>query len=371
MATVELRHVWKEYGNVKAVRDLSLTCRDGEFLCLLGPSGCGKSSTMRMIAGLEKITSGDLLMDGRRVNDVPARHRDIAMVFENYALYPHLNVYDNIATPLRSRRLPRGEIDRRIREVAEILSIVPLLPRRIHNLSGGQKQRVGIGRAIVREPRLFIMDEPISHLEARLRANMRTELKRLHHRLGATTLYVTHDQLEAVALADRIAVMNLGELQQVGTPAELFDEPANEFVASFIGSPPMNMLHFRSVSLEGEDLLLENAGPAIRIPAVAARLEGMPARGSHKLGIRPVDVELPPPDGEVTVWGNVLLRERLGDHDRFLIDCVGGSVVIEAPTDLSGAVGDTIGLFFPPSRVHLFDGSSGRNLFVRDSAHAT
>jgi multiple sugar transport system ATP-binding protein len=200
---------------------------------------------------------------------------------------------------------------------------------------------------------------------------MRTELKRLHHRLGATTLYVTHDQLEAVALADRIAVMNLGELQQVGTPAELFDEPANEFVASFIGSPPMNMLHFRSVSLEGEDLLLENAGPAIRIPAVAARLEGMPARGSHKLGIRPVDVELPPPDGEVTVWGNVLLRERLGDHDRFLIDCVGGSVIVEAPTDLSGAVGDTIGLFFPPSRVHLFDGSSGRNLFVRDSAHAT
>ena len=242
MATIELRHVWKKYGEVQAVRDLSLTCRDGEFMCLLGPSGCGKSSTMRMVAGLEKITAGDLLMDDRRVNDVPARDRDIAMVFENYALYPHLNVFDNIAMPLR--RLARREIDLRVREVAEILSITPLLLRRIQNLSGGQKQRVGIGRAIVREPRLFVMDEPISHLEARLRADMRTELKRLHHRLGVTTLYVTHDQLEAVALADRIAVMNLGELQQVGSPSELFDFPANEFVAGFIGSPAMNILSF-------------------------------------------------------------------------------------------------------------------------------
>jgi len=236
MATIELRHVWKKYGEVEAVRDLSLTCRDGEFLCLLGPSGCGKSSTMRMVAGLEQITAGDLLIDNRRVNEVPARERDIAMVFENYALYPHLNVYDNIAMPLRARRIPRGEIERRIREVAEILSIVQLLPRSIKNLSGGQKQRVGIGRAIVRHPRLFIMDEPISHLEARLRADMRTELKRLHRRLGVTTLYVTHDQLEAVALADRVAVMQSGVLQQVGSPAELFDRPANEFVAGFIGA---------------------------------------------------------------------------------------------------------------------------------------
>lgn len=371
MATVELRHVWKEYGDVQAVRDLSLTCHDGEFLCLLGPSGCGKSSTMRMVAGLEEITAGDLFMDARRVNDVQARDRDIAMVFENYALYPHLKVYDNIAMPLRTRRLARGEIDRRIREVAEILSIVPLLQRRIQNLSGGQKQRVGIGRAIVREPRLFIMDEPISHLEARLRADMRTELKRLHRRLGVTTLYVTHDQVEAVALADRIAVMDLGELQQVGTPAELFDQPVNEFVASFIGSPPMNMLDFRSASLEGEDLLLEGTGPAIRIPAIGTQLPATLARGSHKLGVRPIDIELRPPDGEVTISGNVLLRERLGDHDRFLIDCASERVVVEAPTDVGGAAGDAIGLFFPPSRVHLFEGSSGRRLFARDSAPVT
>jgi multiple sugar transport system ATP-binding protein len=362
MATVELRNVWKRYGDVQAVRDLSLTCRDGEFLCLLGPSGCGKSSTMRMVAGLEEITAGELLMDGRRVNEIPPRERDIAMVFENYALYPHLNVYDNIATPLRARRVPAREIDRSIREVAEILSIVDLLPRRIKNLSGGQKQRVGIGRAIVREPRLFIMDEPISHLEARLRADMRTELKRLHRRLGVTTLYVTHDQLEAVALADRIAVMNVGMLQQIGTPAELFDQPANEFVAGFIGSPPMNLLDFHSASLEGEDLRLEGNGPPIRIPAIRSRLPATVARGAHKLGIRPVDVELRPPEGEVTIRGEVLLRERLGDHDRFLIDCAGTSVVVEAPTQAAGAVGEAIGLLFPPGRVHLFEGASGRRL---------
>jgi multiple sugar transport system ATP-binding protein len=366
MATVDLRHVWKKYGDVEAVRDLSLTCRDGEFLCLLGPSGCGKSSTMRMVAGLETITSGDLLMDGRRVNHVSPRERDIAMVFENYALYPHLNVYDNIATPLRTRRLPSAEIDRRVREVAEILSIVDLLPRRIRNLSGGQKQRVGIGRAIVREPRLFIMDEPISHLDARLRADMRTELKRLHRRLGATTLYVTHDQLEAVALADRVAVMHQGVLQQVGTPAELFDAPVNEFVAGFIGSPPMNMLAFRSVALEGEDLLLEGEGRVIRIPAVGSRLQTPIAPGAHKLGIRPVDIELRPPDGEVMIRGEVLLRERLGDHDRFLIDCAGDSVVVEAPTHVAGAAGAAIGLFFPSARVHLFESASGLRRFAPD-----
>jgi multiple sugar transport system ATP-binding protein len=241
-------------------------------------------------------------MDGRRVNEVPARDRDIAMVFENYALYPHLNVYDNIAMPLRTRRLARSEIDRRIREVTEILSIVPLLPRRIRNLSGGQKQRVGIGRAIVREPRLFIMDEPISHLEAGLRADMRTELKRLHRRLGVTTLYVTHDQLEAVALADRIAVMQSGVLQQVGTPAELFDEPANEFVAGFIGSPPMNMLDFPAASVDGADLVLQGLGTAVRIPELAMRLPRAPARGAHKLGIRPVDIELRPPDNGAMMW---------------------------------------------------------------------
>jgi multiple sugar transport system ATP-binding protein len=365
MATIELCHVWKKYGEVEAVRDLSLTCRDGEFLCLLGPSGCGKSSTMRMVAGLERITAGDLLMDGHRVNDIPARDRDIAMVFENYALYPHLNVYNNIAMPLR--RLARGEIDRRVREVAETLSITQLLPRRIQNLSGGQKQRVGIGRAIVREPRLFIMDEPISHLEARLRADMRTELKRLHHRLGVTTLYVTHDQLEAVALADRIAVMNLGELQQVGSPSELFDFPANEFVAGFIGSPPMNILPFRGASLDREDLVLEAGnGEPIRIARLGRQLAEIPAIGAGKLGIRPVDITVRPASGEATVRGNIVVRERLGDHDRLLIDCGNDRLLVQAPPDSFGEAGETIGLIFPPSRVHVFDGATGRRLAGHD-----
>ncbi|MBV9755946.1 MAG: ATP-binding cassette domain-containing protein [Alphaproteobacteria bacterium] len=362
MAAIELRRIRKQYGPVEAVRDLSLACRDGEFLCLLGPSGCGKSSTMRMVAGLEQITAGDLLMDGRRVNEVAARDRDIAMVFENYALYPHLNVYDNIAMPLRTRGLARAEIDRRIREVSEILSITDLLSRRIQNLSGGQKQRVGIGRAIVRKPRLFIMDEPISHLEARLRADMRTELKRLHRRLGVTTLYVTHDQLEAVALADRIAVMQSGVLQQVGEPAELFDKPANEFVAGFIGSPPMNMLEFRAAALDGADLVLRGACSTVRLPQMGARLSAAPEHGAHKLGIRPVDVELCAPNGGATICGKLLLREQLGDHDRFIIDCAAETIVVEMPSGVAGIASDTVGLFFPPARVHLFEAASGRRL---------
>jgi multiple sugar transport system ATP-binding protein len=317
---------------------------------------------MRMVAGLEAITAGDLYMDGKRVNDVLPRNRDVAMVFENYALYPHVNVYDNIAMPLRARRLPSPEVDRRVREAAEILSIVDLLPRRIGNLSGGQKQRVGIGRAIVREPRLFIMDEPISHLEARLRADMRTELKRLHRRLGVTTLYVTHDQLEAVALADRIAVMNLGELQQVGSPSELFDQPVNEFVAGFIGSPPMNMLPFHDATVEGDDLLLNSPNASVRIRAVGSRLRSLSTDSGHKLGIRPIDIELRAAGNDATARGEVILRERLGDHDRFLIEFAGERVVVESPGGAPGATGESIGLFFPSARVHLFDGHTGLNL---------
>ena len=317
-----------------------------------------------MIAGLEKVTAGDVLMDGHRVNDVLTRDRDIAMVFENYALYPHLTVCENIAMPLRSRRVASTEVDRRVREAAEALSIVDLLPRRITNLSGGQKQRVGIGRAIVREPRLFIMDEPISHLEARLRADMRTELRRLHARLGVTTLYVTHDQLEAVALADRIAVMNYGALQQVGTAAELFDQPVNEFVAGFIGSPPMNFLDFSAAAIEGTDLVLRRSNATVRIPSTAARLRGIVGNASYKLGIRPTDVEIRQPTEDTTVRGTILLRERLGDHDRFLIDLWGERLLAGASPDAPGAAGETIGLHFAPARVHLFDGPTGQSLLA-------
>ena len=369
MATIELRHVSKRYGQVVAVQDLSLTCLDGEFFCLLGPSGCGKSSTMRMVAGLETVSAGDVLMDGRRVNDVPPRDRDIAMVFENYALYPHLSVCDNIAMPLHARRLSSAEVDRRVREAAAILSIEELLPRGIKNLSGGQKQRVGIGRAIVREPQLFIMDEPISHLEARLRTDMRTELKRLQARLAVTTLYVTHDQLEAVALADRIAVLNLGVLQQVGPPAELFDRPANDFVAGFIGSPPMNLIPISAATVEGDALVLAGSQLNVSLPRLGARLRERLTGGPYTLGIRPIDVGLRGASPESTTRGEVVLRERLGDHDRFIVDCHGETILAEAPPSAPGAAGETIGLVFPPERVHLFDRATGRNLaFVQDAA---
>ena len=238
MADVKLQNLWKIYGGtVVAVKDFTLQCHDKEFLCLLGPSGCGKSSTLRMIAGLEPVTSGEVFIGGRNVTAVPPKDRDIAMVFENYALYPHLSVYDNFAMPLKVRGFSKTEIDQKVRQAADILHMTDLLDRRTVRLGGGQKQRVGIGRAIVRNPAVFLMDEPISHLEAQLRAQMRVELKRLHIEVEATTIYVTHDQLEAMALADRIAVMNFGVLQQVGTPAELFDQPANQFVAGFIGLP--------------------------------------------------------------------------------------------------------------------------------------
>lgn len=367
MAAIELRHVWKKYGHVVAVQDLNLTCRDGEFFCLLGPSGCGKSSTMRMVAGLEAVTAGDVLMDGRRVNPVPPRDRDIAMVFENYALYPHLSVYENIAMPLRARRLSQRDVDRRVREAAAILSMEELLPRGIQNLSGGQKQRVGIGRAIVREPRLFIMDEPISHLEARLRADMRTELKRLHARLGVTTLYVTHDQLEAVALADRVAVMNQGVLQQVGAPAELFDRPANQFVAGFIGSPPMNLLSFASATVDDDTLVVTGSRLTVRLPGLGSRLANRLTGGPCTLGIRPVDVGLRVVTEGLTARGEIILRERLGDHDRFIVDCHGETIVVEAPLSAPGAEGESIGLVFSPERLHLFDEATGNNLAVQEN----
>ena len=238
MARVKLENVWKKYGDVEAVRNVTLECRDKEFLCLLGPSGCGKSSTLRMIAGLEYVTEGKIYIGDRCVNEIDPYKRDIAMVFESYALYPHKKVYDNMAYPLRVQKYKEDEIKMRVGRAAEILDIKELLDRWPRQLSGGQKQRVAIGRAIVRDPKVFLLDEPISHLDAKLRTHMRGELKRLHRDLDATMVYVTHDQLEGMTMADRIAVMNLGQLQQVGTPDEVFNHPKNKFVAGFIGGSP-------------------------------------------------------------------------------------------------------------------------------------
>src|ERR1700686_2627732 len=242
MAGVTLDHLTKKYGEVTAVNDLNIQIRDQEFLVLVGPSGCGKSTALRMIAGLEEITGGDLYIGDRRVNDVAPKDRDIAMVFQSYALYPHMSVYDNMAFGLKLRKRPKPEIERRVKEAAELLGLQNLLLRKPKQLSGGEQQRVALGRAIVREPQVFLMDEPLSNLDAKLRVHTRAELKGLQQQLGTTTVFVTHDQAEAMTMADRIAVMDHGALQQVGTPDDVYDRPANPFVAHFMGRPPMNTL---------------------------------------------------------------------------------------------------------------------------------
>ncbi len=252
MAEVVLKNVKKIYpGNVEAVTDFDLHVADAEFVVFVGPSGCGKSTTLRMIAGLEEITDGTIAIDNIIVNDVPPKNRDIAMVFQNYALYPHMTVYKNMAFALKLRKYPKKEIDQRVRDTAKILGIEELLDRKPKALSGGQRQRVAVGRAIVRQPKAFLFDEPLSNLDAKLRVGMRAELKRLHHRLKTTTIYVTHDQEEAMTLGDRIVVMKDGLMQQVGTPLEVYDTPANKFVASFVGTPPMNFLNGKILSQNG------------------------------------------------------------------------------------------------------------------------
>src|SRR6187455_2262420 len=257
MATVTFDHVYKRYGDVTAVSDLNLEIGDGEFMVLVGPSGCGKTTSLRMIAGLEEISDGQLRIGDRVVNDVAPKDRDIAMVFQSYALYPHMSVRDNLAFGLKLRKVPKSDIDKRISEAAGILQLEKLLDRKPKELSGGQRQRVALGRAIVREPAVFLMDEPLSNLDAKLRVQTRAEIARLHQRLGTTTVYVTHDQVEAMTMGTRIAVMHKGRLQQVGTPKELYEHPGNRFVAGFIGSPAMNFATVKAT--EGEDLMLGSA----------------------------------------------------------------------------------------------------------------
>jgi multiple sugar transport system ATP-binding protein len=253
MAVIELRNVTKRYAGITAVEGASLTVGDGEFFILVGPSGCGKSTLLNMIVGLEDVTSGEIRVDGELVNDLDPRQRNMAMVFQSYAIYPHMTVRENMAFPLRLAKLPREEIDRRVEAAAGILELTPLLGRKPRTLSGGQRQRVAMGRAIVRQPRVFLLDEPLSNLDAKLRSQMRTEIGRLQRQLGTTTLYVTHDQTEALTLGDRIAVLRHGDIQQIGTPRELYDRPANAFVAGFIGSPAMNFLPARA---DGRRILL-------------------------------------------------------------------------------------------------------------------
>lgn len=364
MGTVVLQNVWKKYGEVEAVKDLNLECREGEFLALLGPSGCGKSSTLRMIAGLEKITLGSISIDGHRVNALEPRERDIAMAFEAYALYPHLTAYENIAFPLRVRGVRQQEVDRQVKEIAEMLDIGGILDRLPRNLSGGQQQRISFARAMVRPARVYLMDEPLSHLDAKQRSQLRSELKRLHRLKGLTIVFVTHDQTEAMAMADRIAVMNLGVLQQLGTPMEVFNRPRNLFVADFVGEPPMNFLDV-AVQVEGEYVLLIGDDFTFRLQdealsAAAWNLAG--ARGI--LGIRPmyIDLQAEGMSGD-SIPGEVTLFESLGDTAVVTVR-VGESIIrVETSPDTQVRARDNVFLQFNPRHVHLFHKDTGVNLF--------
>ena len=369
MADVVFDHVTKVFpGGAIAVADLSLEVGDGEFLILVGPSGCGKTTALRMVAGLERISAGEIRIGGRVVNDLPPKERDVAMVFQNYALYPHMTVERNLAFGLRQRKTPKTEVERRVADVSDMLGLAELLQRRPGQLSGGQRQRVAMGRALVREPEAFLLDEPLSNLDAKLRVQMRAELKRLHARLGITTIYVTHDQVEAMTLGDRIAVLSEGALQQLGPPQEVYERPANVFVAGFVGSPPMNLLRANA------------AGGSITAGELVLPVPGVPD-GDLVLGLRP-EAFAPPADGLPGFAFLVEVVEPLGDEI-----VVHGSVAGEAweAAGLEGAVlladregggraqltarfapsarpqvGQRVRLGVPSGSEYLFDAASGR-----------
>ncbi len=346
MAEIELVDIRKTYpGKVDAVQGISLAIADGELLVLVGPSGCGKSTLLRMIAGLDTITAGTISIGGAVVNDREPSERDIAMVFQNYALYPHMTVRQNLEYGLRNRRTPRPEIDRRVAEAARILEIAPFLERRPRQLSGGQRQRVAMGRAIVRQPKAFLFDEPLSNLDAKLRGQMRVEIRRLQRALRTTSVYVTHDQLEAMTLADRLVVMNAGRIEQVGTPTELYDRPASLFVAGFIGSPPMNFVDVRYLRERG----------------VAAGLNGM-AGAADIVGIRPDGVRLSPTDeAGIRLRGMVELVEPVGgeSHVHLRLDGNGQMVVAEVPGRVALSEGTAHDIFVQPGALHGFNRASG------------
>jgi multiple sugar transport system ATP-binding protein len=356
MAQVVMRSLNKKYDEVHAVKDVNLDINDKEFVVLVGPSGCGKTTTLRMVAGLESITSGRVLIDDQVVNDLAPMDRDIAMVFQNYALYPHMSVYDNMAFGLKMRKFDRSEIHQRVHDAAEILGIHDYLRRKPRQLSGGQRQRVALGRAIVRHPRVFLFDEPLSNLDAKLRVQMRVELKKLHERLGTTAIYVTHDQVEAMTLGDRVVVMRDGWVQQVGDPMELYNEPANRFVAGFIGSPAMN---FAPVRIEAENGGLCAVGDGIRlkVPAPMTNRLGRYAGSEVTFGIRPEDLHIASEadPAELTLDAVVEVVERLGPE--ILLDIAVGPVTMVASVEptTTAKVHERLRLGVNPHRMHFFD----------------
>ena len=316
MVNVRLEKVTKRFGDVIAVNKVSFEVKDKEFFVLLGPSGCGKTTTLRCIAGLEKVDDGDIYIGDEVVNDLPPKDRDVAMVFQTYALYPHMKVYDNIAFPLKMRKIPKNVIKEKVKRTAELLRIAHLLDRKPAQISGGEAQRVALGRAIVREPKVFLMDEPLSNLDAKLRIYMRAELKRIQKDIGVTTVYVTHDQIEAMTMADKIAIMNFGNLQQVGSPREIYDHPTNMFVAGFIGTPPMNFLDCTLIEKDGS-YFLDSGEFILSISHDIGRIVREKATGSELiLGIRPEDISLEKKQThEEVIKSEVYITEPLGDHN--------------------------------------------------------
>lgn len=356
MAEVTLKNVCKVYdGNVLAVDKANIEVKDREFVVLVGPSGCGKSTTLRMIAGLEDISEGELYIDGKLVNDVPPKDRDIAMVFQNYALYPHMTVYENMAFGLKIRKFPKEEIDQRVKEAAKILDIEELLDRKPKALSGGQRQRVAVGRAIVRKPKVFLFDEPLSNLDAKLRVQMRAEISGLHNKLKATMIYVTHDQVEALTMADKIVVMKLGIIQQIGAPLELYNEPRNKFVAGFIGSPPMN---FMEVSLEksGDNIVANEGTFSINLPAKDFKALKPYIGKSVTLGVRPEDVTYSdkPVEG-ATIDGTVTVVEPLGSETHLFISTGKNQFVGKIDPSVKIAVDEKASLVPNLAKLKFFD----------------
>jgi multiple sugar transport system ATP-binding protein len=359
MAQVLLRNLNKRYDEVHAVKDVSLDIHDQEFIVFVGPSGCGKTTTLRMVAGLETITSGQILINGKLVNDLPPMDRDIAMVFQNYALYPHMSVYDNMAFGLKMRKFDRAEISRRVQDAAAILGIQEQLKRKPRQLSGGQRQRVALGRAIVRHPQVFLFDEPLSNLDAKLRVQMRVEIKKLHERLGTTAIYVTHDQVEAMTLGDRVVVMKDGYVQQVGEPLELYNQPANRFVAGFLGSPAMNFATVEVAQTDGA-LWAASDGMRIRIPAEIAARAGRYVGQKFTLGIRPEDLHVATAAdaADYSFEAVVEVVEPLGSEILLDMTVGSGTMVAAVEPTVRAKVRDRIRLALNPDRLHFFDAAS-------------
>jgi multiple sugar transport system ATP-binding protein len=359
MASVTIKNVKKSYGAAKTIHGVSIDIEDGEFVVLVGPSGCGKSTLLRMLAGLEEISDGEIMIGPRRVNDLPAKERDIAMVFQNYALYPHMNVAENMGFALRLKNAAKAEIERRVKPAADILGLTDLLDRFPRQLSGGQRQRVAMGRAIVRDPKVFLFDEPLSNLDAKLRVSMRAEIKNLHKRLGTTIVYVTHDQIEAMTMADKIVVMRDGRVEQIGAPLDLYDRPANTFVASFIGSPAMNFIKGR---VDASGVFQTPDGHRLPVPlGVAGPLPGEVIYGVRPEHVRiaaggvPLEIQLVEPTGS-----EVMVSARLGSQE---ISCL-------FRERLSLHPGETIHVAFESRFGHLFDGATGLRLSPDQSALA-